>query len=62
MKIKKLLVYEDSTDRPYILLKGKWLRKLGFDFHDRLELELYKDKIIIKKQKAQSKHFRSLLF
>lgn len=43
MKIKKLLVYEDSTDRPYILLKGKWLR--------RLELELFKDKIIIKKAK-----------
>lgn len=51
MKIKKLLVYEDSTDRPYILLKGKWLRRLDFDFHDRLELELYKDKIIIKKAK-----------
>ena len=51
MKIKKLLVYEDSTDRPYILLKGKWLRRLGFDFHNRLELELYKDKIIIKKAK-----------
>ena len=51
MKINKLLVYEDSTDRSYILLKGKWLRKLGFNFHDRLELELYKDEITIKKAK-----------
>ena len=56
MKIKKLLVYEDSTDRSYILLKGKWLRRLDFDFHDRLELELYKEKIIIKKAKDQSKN------
>ena len=29
MKIRKLSVYEDSTNKPYILLKGKWLQKLG---------------------------------
>lgn len=51
MKSRKLLVYEDSSDRPYILLKGKWLQKLGFRFHDVVEIETYKDKIVIKKVK-----------
>ena len=51
MKIKKLLVYEDSTDKPYILLKGKWLQKLGFNFHDVIVVEYHKDKIIIRKEK-----------
>ena len=50
MKIRKLSVYEDST-KPYILLKGKWLQKLGFNFHDCVEIRTYKDKIIIKKVK-----------
>lgn len=51
MKIKKLLVYQDSTNKPYIMLKGKWLQKLGFNFHNYINLELYKDKIIIRKAK-----------
>lgn len=51
MKFRKLLVYEDSSDRFYILLKGKWLQKLGFHFHDVVEIETYKDKIIIRKVK-----------
>lgn len=51
MKFRKLLVYEDSSDRPYILLKGKWLQKLGFHFHDVVEIITYKDKIIIRKVK-----------
>jgi len=51
MKFRKLLVYEDSSDRPYILLKGKWLQKLGFRFHDVVEIKTYKDKIVIKKVK-----------
>lgn len=51
MKFRKLLVYEDSSDSPYILLKGKWLQKLGFHFHDVVETKTYKDKIVIKKVK-----------
>lgn len=51
MKFRKLLVYEDSSDRPYILLKGKWLQKLVFHFHDVVEIKTYKDKRIIKKVK-----------
>ena len=51
MKIKKLLVYQDSTNKPYIMLKGKWLQKLGFNFHNYIDLELHKDKIIIRKAK-----------
>lgn len=51
MKFRKLLVYEDSTDKPYILLKGKWLQKLGFHFHDAVKIKTYKDKIIIRKVK-----------
>ena len=51
MKIRKLLVYKDFSNKPYIMLKGKWLQKLGFNFHDYLELETYEDKIIIRKVK-----------
>lgn len=51
MKIRKLSVYEDSTNKPYILLKGKWLQKLGFNFHDYVEIDTYEDKIIIRKVK-----------
>ena len=53
MKFRKLLVYEDSSDRPYILLNGKWLQKLGFHFHDVVEIKNYNDKIVIKKEKTQ---------
>lgn len=53
MKIRKLLVYEDGNNKPFILLKGKWLQKLGFNFHDTIELETYEDIIIIRKQKTQ---------
>jgi len=55
MKIRKLSVYEDSTNKPYILLKGKWLQKLGFNFHNFVEIETYKDKIIIRKVKDPKK-------
>ena len=51
MKIRKLLVYKDFKEKTYIMLKGKWLQKLGFNFHDYLELETYEDKIIIRKVK-----------
>ena len=55
MKIRKLSVYEDSTNKPYILLKGKWLQKLGFNFYNFVEVETYKDKIIIRKVKDPKK-------
>ena len=51
MKIRKLLVYKDFSNKSYIMLKGKWLQKLGFNFHDYIELETYEDKIIIRKVK-----------
>ena len=37
------------------LLKGKWLQKLGFNFHNFVEVETYKDKIIIRKVKDPKK-------
>lgn len=55
MKIRKLSVYEDSYNKPYILLKGKWLQRLGFNFHNFVEVETYKDKIIIRKVKDLKK-------
>lgn len=55
MKIIKLSVYEDASNRPYILLKGKWLQKLGFNFHNFVEVKTYKDKIIIRKAKDLKK-------
>lgn len=51
MKIRRLLVYEDFNSTPYIQLKGKWLQKLGFNFHNSVEIETHKDKIIIRKVK-----------
>lgn len=43
MKFRKILVYEDSSDRPYILLKGKWFQKLDFHFHDVVEIKTCKE-------------------
>ena len=58
MKNRKILVYEDFHNTPYLLLKGKWLQKLGFHFHDtveikqyKVEIKQYKDKLIITKVK-----------
>ena len=51
MKTRKISVYEDFNKTIYILLKGKWLNKLGFSFHDSLIIEPFKDKIIIRKVK-----------
>lgn len=51
MKNRKILVYEDFHNTPYLLLKGKWLQKLGFHFHDTVEIKQYKDKLIITKAK-----------
>ena len=44
MKNRKILVYEDFHNTPYLLLKGKWLQKL-------VEIKQYKDKLIITKVK-----------
>lgn len=55
MKIRKLSVYEDASNRPYILLSGKWLQKLGFNFHNFVEVKTYKDRIIIRKVKDLKK-------
>ena len=51
MKNRKILVYEDFHNTPYLLLKWKWLQTLGFHFHDTVEIKQYKDKLIIKKVK-----------
>ena len=55
MKIIKFSVYEVSSDRPYILLNGKCLQKLGLNFHNFVKVENYKDKIIIRKVKDLKK-------
>ena len=47
MKNRKILVYEDFHNTPYLLLKGKWLQTLGF----HVEIKQYKDKLIITKVK-----------
>lgn len=56
MKNRKILIYEDFHNTPYLLLKGKWfkgnwLQNLGFHFHDTVEIKQYKDKLIITKVK-----------
>ena len=55
MKIRKLSVYEDASNRSYILLKSKWLQKLGFNFHNFVEVKTYKDKIAMRKVKDLKK-------
>lgn len=52
MKIRKLSVYRDFKNKPYILLKGKWLKQLDFNFHDKIEIITSKNKIVIKKIKG----------
>ena len=51
MKIRKISVYKDFKENPYIMLKGKWLQKLGFNFHDNIEISTCKNKIAIRKIK-----------
>lgn len=51
MKNRKILIYEDFHTTPYLPLKGKWLQKLGFLFHDTIGIKQYKDKLIITKVK-----------
>jgi len=41
--------YTDYNKNPLIMLKGKWLEKLGFNIGDRIEVECKKNKIVIKK-------------
>lgn len=41
--------YNQDNKNPLIMLKGKWLEKLGFQIGDRIEVECKKDKIVIKK-------------
>ena len=51
MKIRKISVYKDFKENPYIMLKGKWLKKLGFNFRDNIEILTCKNKITIRKTK-----------
>lgn len=51
MKIRKISVYKDFKENPCIMLKGKWLQKLGFNFHDNIEILTCKNKITIRKIK-----------
>jgi len=54
IKTRKLKVYSDFKNIPYILLKGKWLKELGFNIHDIIKVSLEKNKLVIEKEKEQS--------
>lgn len=54
IKTRKLKVYADCNNIPYILLKGKWLKELGFNIHDIIKVSLEKKKLVIEKEKEQS--------
>ena len=51
---RKLKVYgnqnRDFTGDPFILLKGKWLKELGFSIGNYIEIDCEKNEIIIKKR------------
>lgn len=53
-KLRTLKVYETFQPRfrrniaiPEIQLKGKWLRELGFEIGDQIEIKQQKNKLII---------------
>lgn len=49
--IRNLKVYKMSgayyKPTPAILLKGEWLRKIGFEYHQAIIVECQKGKIVI---------------
>lgn len=52
-KIRQLTIQERSSDnyttKPYIMLQGKWLDKLGFCARDKVLVTLCGDTIVITK-------------
>lgn len=51
IKTRNLTVYSDSRNIPYILLKGKWLKEIGFNFQDKIKVNTFKNKLVIEKVK-----------
>lgn len=41
--------YANQNINPLIMLKGKWLERLGFRIGDKIEVECKRNKIVIKK-------------
>ena len=50
MNSRKLKTYYNKDIRPQIILQGKWLEDLGYKIGDKIEVNLTKDKITIKKE------------
>lgn len=50
MKNRKLKVYYNTKNKPQIILQGTWLEKAGYKIGDKIEVNIIKDKIIIKKE------------
>lgn len=50
MKTRKLKAYYNKSNRPMIILQGKWLEDLGYKVGDRIEVKIIKDKVTIKKE------------
>lgn len=50
MKTRKLKTYYNKDSRPMIILQGKWLEDLGYKIGDKIEVNITKDKITIKKE------------
>lgn len=53
MKTRKLKTYYNKNNRPQIILQGKWLEDLGYQVGDRIEVNIIKNKIVIKKEPSQ---------
>lgn len=57
-QIRKLKVYNQGSNGswniPTIILKGEWLKKIGFNCNDKIEVVCEKDKIIINKVKERT--------
>jgi len=48
---RRYTVYEDSTRKPFICIKAKWLEQCGFSATSKYEIKISKDTLILKKLK-----------
>lgn len=60
-KVRNLKVYgypgRWHSDPPFIMLKGQWLQKLGFDCGDQIEVECKNEELRIRRMTRKSVRF-----
>lgn len=46
---RELTVYYNNTNRPMIILQGKWMEELGYKVGDKITVDIKNNEIKIKK-------------